>query len=374
MPSSAASPSPSSSAGLSSSSSSLSSSSSSSAPSLLAAAAQEAASGGGDGAVLHSRLARAPGGQALQFDLFQPSPSRGRGGGLPLFLLLHGRGALGGLVAAGAEALHAHARRLAGEAGCAAVVPALARAYAPEPGASAAHAQLAGVAAVVDLVQHCAATLHAPPGGNRNGGGAPLVDARRVFLCGHGAGGALALEAAVELAQLGAPAAAVVLLDAVPWPRTVVRAGSEFFVDLTLLVSLRAEPSALWNGGGAVLGVLRAPRIAAGSGATVCDLLVKGAGHFDFVGGSGGVGSSSSGAGPAAIPGNALLGCLLSLCGLAGPRACADAADELLLAIALDAGALRAASPTLAQLSRFCAAVDSMEASGSARRGGGGLV
>jgi pimeloyl-ACP methyl ester carboxylesterase len=237
------------------------------------------------------------------------------------------------------------------------VAPELARAYSAE-GGSASHAQLAGVAAVVDLVQHCSTALHAPPSGNRNGGGAPLVDPRRVFLCGHGAGGALALEAAIELAQLGTPAAAVVMLDALPWPRTVVRAGSEFFVDLTLLISLRGEPSALWNGGGAALGVLRAPRIAAGSGATVCDVLIRGARHCDFVRDSGG----------------ALAGCLLSLVGLAGPKAGADAADELLLAIALDAPSVGGTAPVLAQLARFCASADSLEASGAARRGGGGLV
>jgi hypothetical protein len=151
----------------------------------------------------------------------------------------------------------------------------------------------------------------------------------------------------------------------------VVRAGSEFFVDLTLLVSLRAEPSALWNARGAALGVLRAPRIAAGSGATVCDLLVRGAGHFDFVRGSSG---GSGGRGDGGGGGDVLLGCLFSLCGLTGPRACADAADELLLAIALDASAVGTTAPLLAQLSRFCAAADSLEASGSARRGGGGLL
>jgi hypothetical protein len=357
---------------MSSSSSASSSSSSSSTPSLLSAASAEDASSSRAPPVEHARLSRKPGGAAaaLEFDLFTSATARGRAGGLPLFVLLHGQGALG--ANGGPEALHAHARRLAGEAGCAAATPALARAFAAEAGGSAARAQLEGVAAVVDLVQHCIAALHAPPGGNRNGGGAPLVDPRRVFLCGHGHGGALALEAAIELAQAGSPAAGVVLLDALPWPRTVVRAGSEFFVDLTLLVSLRAEPSSLWNASGASLGVLRAPRIAAGSGSTVCDLLIKGAGHFDLVRGNCGNSGGGGGGGSSGI--DSLLGCLFSLCGLSGPRAGADAADELLLAIALDASAVGATAPVLAQLSRFCAAADSLEASGAARRGGGGLL
>jgi len=344
----------------SSSSDSSSSSSSSAALASSASSAEEAPSAGVD----RSRLAR----RGLECELFSPrvgtAAARGKAGSFPLFVLLHGAGALGVAALGGAPAaLHAHARRLAGEGGCACVVPALASlAAAAAPGASAAQAQLAAVAAVVDLVQHAAAALHAPPcagaggGSTRNGGGGALVDARRVFLCGHGAGGALALEVAIELAQAGAPAAGVVMLDALPWPRTVVRAASEFFVDLTLLVSLRAEPG-LWNGGGAVLGVLRAPRIAAGSGDTVCDVLVKGARHGDL-----------------ARPEDALLGCVYALCGLAGPRAGADAADELLLAIALDAGAVSATAPALAQLSRFCGTIDRMESSGVARRGGGGLL
>jgi len=62
----------------------------------------------------------------------------------------------------------------------------------------------------------------------RGRGGAPWVDPTRVALGGHSAGGAVSLEAAVALRCRGVRVAGLVLLDAVPWPRTVATAAGLF--------------------------------------------------------------------------------------------------------------------------------------------------
>lgn len=64
-----------------------------------------------------------------------------------------------------------------------------------------------------------------------------LVDPERIALAGHSAGGAVAFEAAAG----GSLVRAVVLLDAVPWPRTIAAAGG---MTEKRLLSLRSEPSA----------------------------------------------------------------------------------------------------------------------------------
>lgn len=100
---------------------------------------------------------------------------------------------------------------------------------------------------------------------------AGLVDPQRIGLAGHSAGGAVSFEAAIELQQQGRQAAAVVLLDAVPWDRTLEQAS-----DLAAmpLVSLRSEP-ANCNANGRVLELLRALTFPAADvrivGATHCD-------------------------------------------------------------------------------------------------------
>eukprot|EP00419_Tripos_fusus_P090964 CAMPEP_0172871534 /NCGR_PEP_ID=MMETSP1075-20121228/92143_1 /TAXON_ID=2916 /ORGANISM="Ceratium fusus, Strain PA161109" /LENGTH=305 /DNA_ID=CAMNT_0013721791 /DNA_START=14 /DNA_END=928 /DNA_ORIENTATION=+ len=52
----------------------------------------------------------------------------------------------------------------------------------------------------------------------------PYVDPAAVLLGGFSAGGAAALSATVELQRTGAPPLGLLLLDAVPWPRTVADA------------------------------------------------------------------------------------------------------------------------------------------------------
>ncbi|MBK9375960.1 MAG: dienelactone hydrolase family protein [Holophagales bacterium] len=64
-----------------------------------------------------------------------------------------------------------------------------------------------------------------------------LVDPERIALAGYSAGGAVAFEAAAS----GARVRAVVLLDAVPWERTI---GAAKKVAVPRLLSLRSEPSA----------------------------------------------------------------------------------------------------------------------------------
>ena len=299
---------------------------------LLASASSASTSS----SITHSTGLRTVAGRSppISFDIFSPSGPAALTP-RPLFLLVHG--ALVGRK----EDMHGHARRIAADAGCVALTPSLgSMAGGPQQ-------QLDAVAAVADLVGWaCALT-------------APLIDGGRVFLVGHSGGGAVALEAAIELAKTGSPVSAVVLLDAVPWPRTVAAAARDFFVDLTLLISLRAEPG-MWNGGGSVTQILRSPRVAAGSGATVFDLVVRGSGHRDFIGGSAG--------------GDALSTCFFFCLGLIGPRACADAVADLIVAIAQGAADVDPNLPQLSSLARFCACADELESCGAARRGGGGVL
>jgi pimeloyl-ACP methyl ester carboxylesterase len=98
-----------------------------------------------------------------------------------------------------------------------------------------------------------------------------LLDPDRLGLVGQSAGGAISFEAAVDLAHVGADVSAVVLLDTVPWSRTVDRAGA---LRDTAFVSLRSEPSAC-NANGNILDLLDGLSIAAQ------DLLVVGGSHCD---------------------------------------------------------------------------------------------
>lgn len=99
------------------------------------------------------------------------------------------------------------------------------------------------------------------------------LDPNRMALAGHSAGGALAFEAAVDLQATGTPVAALLLLDAVPWERTLARA-PQFSNSATAIASLRCEPSAC-NRDGDVL------RLLATLATPVEDVLVVGATHCD---------------------------------------------------------------------------------------------
>ncbi len=69
-----------------------------------------------------------------------------------------------------------------------------------------------------------------------------LLDPERIGLVGHSAGGAISLEAAIELAEAGENVFALMLLDGVPWARTVDRAGE---LPELAFASVRSEPTAL---------------------------------------------------------------------------------------------------------------------------------
>ena len=98
-----------------------------------------------------------------------------------------------------------------------------------------------------------------------------LIDPERIALMGHSAGGAVSFEAALHLQEEGRPAAALVLLDAVPYPRTIRNAAR---LHPLQLLSLRAEPAAC-NALGSVSGLVDALGFAAD------DLRVVGATHCD---------------------------------------------------------------------------------------------
>jgi dienelactone hydrolase len=90
---------------------------------------------------------------------------------------------------------------------------------------------------ISDLVGEVAwlAERSATPGDVLNG----LLDPARIGLAGHSAGGAVSFEAAIDAQNTPTPVAAVCLMDAVPWARTVARAAE--FPPLPF-ASWRSEP------------------------------------------------------------------------------------------------------------------------------------
>lgn len=248
------------------------------------------------------------------------------------FVLLHGFG--------GKRAhLAALAARLAA-AGCAVLLPDMSSLFSGPREA----AQLRNVRAFADHAEWLVA--------QRGTGGGALVDPARLVLGGHSAGGAVSFEACAELAARGGEtrAAACVLLDGVPWPRTMREAAGAFPLQRTVIVSLRAEPSA-WNKRAEVLKALAAT--AAGAAGCnlderIIDVLIRGSRHAD----------------PIASPGTSFF--LLRALGLIGPVTANEAFSELIVAIGADA---RAAGATplseVSALTAFGAAVAAMRARGA---------
>ena len=98
-----------------------------------------------------------------------------------------------------------------------------------------------------------------------------LLDSQRIGLVGHSAGGAISLEAAIELDEAGEGVNALMLLDGVPWSRTVERAGE---LQELAFASVRSEPT-VCNAEGAIRDVLvRLPFATE-------DILVVGGSHCD---------------------------------------------------------------------------------------------
>lgn len=98
-----------------------------------------------------------------------------------------------------------------------------------------------------------------------------LLDAERVALVGHSAGGAISIEATIELHAADEGIMALMLLDGVPWSRTLERSGA--LPELTF-ASVRSEPDGC-NADGAIRDVL--PRLSFATD----DILVVGATHCD---------------------------------------------------------------------------------------------
>ena len=81
---------------------------------------------------------------------------------------------------------------------------------------------------------------------------AGLIDPDRIGLAGHSAGGAIAFEAAIEAQASSAAIHALCLLDAVPWDRTLERAGA---LEPLAFASFRSSTS-ICNGWGRVVSLL----------------------------------------------------------------------------------------------------------------------
>jgi acetyl esterase/lipase len=159
---------------------------------------------------------RAVCGSQLKYDLYVPD---GLATPLPGVLLLHGFGM-------DRRSLSGHAMRLA-SAGVAAVL---------SPDMSSLLAGEAAQARNVAQAVSWASWLRGLP---QLGGSAATI-----ALCGHSAGGAVLFEAAEAVAAEG-PLRGVLLLDAVPWPRTFA-AAARFPAASVPLVALRGAEDA-WN-------------------------------------------------------------------------------------------------------------------------------
>ncbi len=158
-------------------------------------------------------------GGSIPYDLYVPRPSSALPGPpWPAIVLDHGF--------ARSRGRHANTARFLAERGVVVLAANLVSLLGGES------AQLANVASTRDHVAWLR-VRSASPGDPLFG----LVDPERVALAGHSAGGAVAFEAAAGETRVRA----VVLLDAVPWPRTIQAAREMPF---TRLLSLRSEPSA----------------------------------------------------------------------------------------------------------------------------------
>ncbi len=98
-----------------------------------------------------------------------------------------------------------------------------------------------------------------------------MLDPERIALAGHSAGGAVSFEAGINMQESGPNIAALCLLDAVPWSRTVARAPN---LKELPFCSLRSEPSAC-NDYGKVL------ELTGGLGFSGQDVRIVGATHCD---------------------------------------------------------------------------------------------
>jgi len=166
--------------------------------------------------VLHSQKKRFVDGHSIPFDIFSPVSENDSADLLPCVLLLHG-------FALNRVSLRRHAIRLA-EMGTITFSPDMISLLGGEC------QQEKNIKLVVSHVEWM-----------RTFEG---IDPTKIVLVGHSAGGAVALEACIELGARGNPVLGLVLLDAVPWSRTTNQATA--FPVQTYFASLISAPSA-WN-------------------------------------------------------------------------------------------------------------------------------
>jgi len=254
-----------------------------------------------------------PGKYSVNYDLYTPDVSSNLG----FFLLLHGF--------AGEKAhLRGHAEALVKQ-GFAVMNVNMSSLMSP----SVSSAQERNISQVVGHVQWVL-------------GAFPVIDPARVFLCGHSAGGAVALEATVALRSAGVMVRGVCLLDGVPWPRTETVALSLFKMNAPLSVlSLRSVPGA-WNLNGKIKSALDASweardlKDSSDGGQDYLDAFIKNSGHGD----------------PINPP---VRGFLFSMLGLLGPPRCATIYSQLLQSFAAAGGDL--SSPQILEyLNQFSSA------------------
>ncbi len=191
-------------------------------------------------------------GQSLAYDLFAPVPRRNPPPPYPAVVLTHG-------FARAKEQHRNNARHLA-ERGMVVLVPNLSSLLGGEAD------QIRNVQDTADHVKWLVSRGRTP--GDPIAG---LVDAERVGLAGHSAGGAVTFEAAVALQAGAVVPAAVCLLDAVPWERTLAKARELAPVAFS---SLRSEPSSC-NASGSVVSLLERIYF------PVDDVRIVGASHCD---------------------------------------------------------------------------------------------
>ena len=186
---------------------------------------------------VESTTRRTAAGDTIAYDLYIPEAAQGLPAPpWPAVVLNHGF--------ARDKRYHAQNARYLAERGIIALVPNLVSLLGGEA------AQLRNIENTVDHMSWLRARSGTP--GDRLRG---LVDPLRIGLAGHSAGGAVAFEAAwLQERRSGIPASGLVLLDAVPWARTLARAAD---LGPLFAVNLRAEPSAC-NAFAANLGLLDA--------------------------------------------------------------------------------------------------------------------
>ena len=255
----------------------------------------------------------------------QSSSTNTSGRKVPLFLLLHG---FGGKL----EHMQNHANRLA-DLGIVVFTPDMSSLTSP----SITVAQLRNIQQIIDHLTwlinntntNSDTTNNRTPYETELFSKIPPIDQQHIYLFGHSAGGAVVYETGIEIFEkklTNVMPRAIILLDGVPWPRTIQRSQNFPFHQIKL-ISLRAEPSAwnMHNELGKIITIMKklidadqTTTTNTKDKQTLVDLLICKAGHGDPVDPKGSQ-------------------CFMKALGLLGPAYCWDIYNSLILAIGEDA-------------------------------------